>query len=184
LYEASRECGWLRRVINHIQSSCGIHSIESPTIIYEDNAACVAQMQQGYIKSNVTKHISPKLFYPHQLIAPNRGLQGTCPLHVLFMVSGVTPRRNRRRMVCMAPRDVALARSHVCFLWCMGEGSHPIRRFSLPLFKDMYNTYVLSNKDYTWFSFSLSPVYFHQFTLTKFTNKYVKVGTIRRAAPV
>jgi hypothetical protein len=42
LYEASRECVWLRRVINHIQSSCGIHSIESPTIIYEDNAACVA----------------------------------------------------------------------------------------------------------------------------------------------
>jgi hypothetical protein len=35
--------------------------------VYEDNAACVAQMQQGYIKSNVTKHISPKLFYPHQL---------------------------------------------------------------------------------------------------------------------
>jgi hypothetical protein len=67
LYEASRECVWLRRVINHIQSSCGIHSIESPTIIYEDNAACVAQMQQGYIKSNVTKHISPKLFCPHQL---------------------------------------------------------------------------------------------------------------------
>ena len=42
----------------------------------------------------------------------------------------------------------------------------------------------MSNKDYTWFSFSFSPVYFHQFTLTKFTNKYVKVGTIRRAAPV
>src|SRR5688572_14989052 len=57
LYEASRECVWLRRVINHIQSSCGIHPIESPTIIYEDNAACVAQMQQGYIKSNVTKHL-------------------------------------------------------------------------------------------------------------------------------
>jgi hypothetical protein len=65
LYEASRECVWLRRVINHIQSSCGIQPIELPTIIYEDNAACVAQMQQGYIKSDATKHISPKLFYPH-----------------------------------------------------------------------------------------------------------------------
>jgi hypothetical protein len=54
-------------VIDHIQSSCGIHSIESLTIIYDDNVACVAQMQQGYIKSNVTKHISPKLLYPHQL---------------------------------------------------------------------------------------------------------------------
>ena len=67
LFEASRECVWLHRMINHIQQSCGIGSIESPTIIYEDNAACVAQMQTGYIKSNITKHISPKWFFPHEL---------------------------------------------------------------------------------------------------------------------
>jgi len=36
--------------------------MESPTIIYEDNAACVTQMQIAYIKSNITKHIAPKLF--------------------------------------------------------------------------------------------------------------------------
>ena len=65
LYEASRECVWLRRMINHIQQSCGIGSMESPTIIYEDNTACVAQMDMGYIKSNITKHIAHKLFYPH-----------------------------------------------------------------------------------------------------------------------
>jgi hypothetical protein len=67
LFEASRECVWLRRMINHIEQSCGIDSSESPTIIYEDNAACIAQMQTGYIKSNITKHMAPKLFYPHQL---------------------------------------------------------------------------------------------------------------------
>jgi hypothetical protein len=67
LYEAARECAWLRRVINHVQSSCGIEPIGSPAIIYEDNDACVAQMQPGYVKSIVTKHITPKLFYPHQL---------------------------------------------------------------------------------------------------------------------
>jgi hypothetical protein len=33
LYEASRECGWLRRVIDHIQTSCGMGALESPTII-------------------------------------------------------------------------------------------------------------------------------------------------------
>jgi hypothetical protein len=54
-------------VINHIQSSFGIYSIESPTIIYKDKTTCFALMQQGYIKSNVTKQISPKLFYPYQL---------------------------------------------------------------------------------------------------------------------
>ncbi|KAK8455217.1 hypothetical protein SEVIR_4G106850v4 [Setaria viridis] len=67
LYEASRECVWLRRMINHIEQSCGIGPIESPTIIYKDNAACVTQMKTSYIKSNITKHIAPKLFYPHEL---------------------------------------------------------------------------------------------------------------------
>jgi hypothetical protein len=48
---------------------CGIEPIESPTIIYEDNVTCITQMQSGYVKSNVTKHIIPKLFYPHELQA-------------------------------------------------------------------------------------------------------------------
>jgi hypothetical protein len=64
LYEASHECVWLRRMINHIERSCGLGSLESPTIIYEDNASCISQMQTGYIKSNITKHIARKLFYP------------------------------------------------------------------------------------------------------------------------
>jgi len=67
LFEASCECVWLRQMINHIEKSCGIDSVESPTIIYEDNAACITQMQKCYIKSNITKHIAPKLFYPHEL---------------------------------------------------------------------------------------------------------------------
>jgi hypothetical protein len=54
-------------MIDHIHISCGIGVIGSPTIIYEDNAACVAQMQMGYVKTNYMKHTSPKLFYPHQL---------------------------------------------------------------------------------------------------------------------
>jgi hypothetical protein len=54
-------------MIDHIQISCGIGAIGSPTTIYEDNAACVAQMQTRYVNTNYIKHISPKLFYPHQL---------------------------------------------------------------------------------------------------------------------
>jgi hypothetical protein len=53
-------------VINHIQVLCGIEPIRSPTIIYEDNAACIAQMQSSYVKINITKHITHKLFYPHE----------------------------------------------------------------------------------------------------------------------
>ena len=49
------------------EKSCGYNTANTPTIIYEDNAACVAQMETGYIKSNMTKHICPKYFYPREL---------------------------------------------------------------------------------------------------------------------
>jgi hypothetical protein len=52
---------------NHIHISCVIGENESSTIIYEDNTACVAQMQAWYMKTNYTKYISLKLFYSHQL---------------------------------------------------------------------------------------------------------------------
>jgi hypothetical protein len=54
-------------VINHIKVSYGFEPIGSPTIIYEDNIACIAQMQSGFVKSNVTRYIISKLFYPHEL---------------------------------------------------------------------------------------------------------------------
>ena len=52
---------------SHVLNTCGITIAPSPTIIYEDNKACIAQIQSGYIKSNVTKHISPKFFSTHEL---------------------------------------------------------------------------------------------------------------------
>jgi hypothetical protein len=67
LYEASWECVWIHKMMNFVQGSSGIGSLESPNIIYKDNAACIVQMQTAYIKRNITKHISPKLFYPHEL---------------------------------------------------------------------------------------------------------------------
>jgi hypothetical protein len=68
IHEASRECVWLRSVIQHIQEKCGLSSIKgSPTILYKDNAACITQIRGGYIKGDRTKHISPKFFYTHEL---------------------------------------------------------------------------------------------------------------------
>ena len=68
LYEASRECVWLRPVVQHIRGSCGIAINDiSPIVFYEDNAACVTQMSNGYVKESLTKHIAPKFFYPHEL---------------------------------------------------------------------------------------------------------------------
>ncbi|GKC99842.1 copia protein [Tanacetum coccineum] len=73
LHEASRECAWLRSMTQLIASSCGLNIKKSPTIIHEDNAACVAQMKEGYIKSDRTKHIPPRYFaYTQDLIKDNQ----------------------------------------------------------------------------------------------------------------
>ncbi|XP_031116482.1 secreted RxLR effector protein 161-like [Ipomoea triloba] len=52
---------------NHVEL-IAIHeaSRESATI-YEDNAACIAQLKEGYIKGDRIKHISPKFFFTHDL---------------------------------------------------------------------------------------------------------------------
>jgi hypothetical protein len=48
-------------MLHHNQKLYGFGTINTPTIIHEDNATCVAQMEIGYIKSDdMTKHISPK----------------------------------------------------------------------------------------------------------------------------
>ncbi|XP_035845769.1 uncharacterized protein LOC118492095 [Helianthus annuus] len=55
-------------MINHIQEACRLEQIKKdPTIIYEDNAACIAQIKDGYIKGDRTKHISPKFFSTYDL---------------------------------------------------------------------------------------------------------------------
>jgi hypothetical protein len=42
-------------------------SQRNPTVIYKDNTACIAQIKEGYIKCDKTKHISPKFFSTHDL---------------------------------------------------------------------------------------------------------------------
>ncbi|KAL0415671.1 UNVERIFIED_CONTAM: hypothetical protein Slati_3399000 [Sesamum latifolium] len=55
-------------MIQNIRETCGL-SIEKiiPTILYEDNAAFIAQLKEGYIKGDRTKYISPKFFFTHDL---------------------------------------------------------------------------------------------------------------------
>jgi hypothetical protein len=67
LHEASRECIWLRSLISNIREPSGYSSITEPTIIYEDNAACIDQIKSGFIKGDRTKHISPKFFFTSAL---------------------------------------------------------------------------------------------------------------------
>ena len=47
---------------HHIQELSGIVNKKEPTKIFEDNSACVAQLKEGYIKSDKRNHISPRFF--------------------------------------------------------------------------------------------------------------------------
>ena len=67
IHEASRECVWLRSMIHFIREKCGLECDKVPTTLYEDNAACIAQLKGGFIKGDRTKHISQKLLYTHEL---------------------------------------------------------------------------------------------------------------------
>ena len=66
IHEASRECIWLRLMIQHIQESYGLLFIkDNPITLFEDNVAYIAQIKGDYIKGDRTKHIFPKFFYTH-----------------------------------------------------------------------------------------------------------------------
>ncbi|GJU28213.1 retrovirus-related pol polyprotein from transposon TNT 1-94 [Tanacetum coccineum] len=68
IHEASRECVWLRNATQHIRRSCGISlENEAPTVLYEDNAACLTQLKECYIKGDKTKRILPKFFFTHDI---------------------------------------------------------------------------------------------------------------------
>jgi hypothetical protein len=61
-HEATREAIWLRNVHILTTDQCGLSIAPKPTILFEDNAAVVAQVGAGFIKSNRTKHIEPQIF--------------------------------------------------------------------------------------------------------------------------
>lgn len=67
LYEATREAVWLRSLINHIFECTGFTKLQRPTVLFEDNASCIEQIQSGFIKGDKTKHISPKFFFTSEL---------------------------------------------------------------------------------------------------------------------
>ena len=54
-------------MIHHIQETCFSFKKNLPIVLFEDITACIAQIKGGYVKGDRTKHISPKLFYTHDL---------------------------------------------------------------------------------------------------------------------
>jgi hypothetical protein len=66
LSEASRECIWLRRIMDYINVQCGLPVLTKPIVLFKDNFACVEQVSKGFIKGDQIKHISPKFFFIHE----------------------------------------------------------------------------------------------------------------------
>lgn len=63
MHETSRWYVWLKLLTQHIQKIYGLTLEEKIiTILYEKNAACIAQLKGGYIKEDRTKHISLNFF--------------------------------------------------------------------------------------------------------------------------
>ena len=51
----------------HVRADCRMAECKKPIVMYEDNASCIAQIKDGYIKGDRTKHILPKFFFTHEL---------------------------------------------------------------------------------------------------------------------
>ena len=46
IHKTSRECVWLRSMIQYIQETCGLPSIRgNATVLHENNVACIAQIK-------------------------------------------------------------------------------------------------------------------------------------------
>ena len=61
-HEATRELVWMRVVDKLIMQQSGLGYDPKPTILYEDNATCVNQLDTGFIKADRIKHIDPQIF--------------------------------------------------------------------------------------------------------------------------
>ena len=55
-----------------IREQCGLNQDNKTTVIYEDNATYVVQVEEGFIKSGRVKHIPPQLFEFTQELIQNK----------------------------------------------------------------------------------------------------------------
>ena len=63
LFDTTKEAVWLRNMSKSLKQLANLDIDEKPMQIYEDNDACRHQMSEGFIKSENTKHLTPKIFY-------------------------------------------------------------------------------------------------------------------------
>lgn len=61
-HEATQEAVWLPNMHKIIMEQCGLAHDNKPSVIFEDNVACIAQVGAGFIKIDWVKHICPHIF--------------------------------------------------------------------------------------------------------------------------
>ena len=74
--KAAREAAWLRTMQGYLVKQCKLGDQFKSTVIFKDNAACINQMNMGFIKADRVKHISPHIFgFTQDLIESNQKLR-------------------------------------------------------------------------------------------------------------
>ena len=104
-HEAAREAVWLRNMNELIKKQCGLDQDNKPIIIFEDNAACVAQVSEGFIKSDRVKHIPPQLFGFTQELIQNKKIEVRkveSSQNVADMLTKALPAYTHKRLVHQA----------------------------------------------------------------------------------
>lgn len=69
-HETSWEVVWLRTMQGILTKQCNLDQHVKPTVIFEDDAACVNQINTGFIKTDKVKHINPHPKLPMIRICP------------------------------------------------------------------------------------------------------------------
>jgi hypothetical protein len=69
LYEGTRVAVWLRWVMSFIGSTTRLLKETQLIPLLEDNEACIAQIQKGFVRSNSAKHVDPR--YYHWIVQEN-----------------------------------------------------------------------------------------------------------------
>lgn len=114
LYEACRECLWLRNVIAHIHTTTGKSSPSNPTIIYEDNQPCIDQLKTGYIKGERTKHIAPKFFFTKEQLGNDIEIEWTPSNKNLadLLTKSLPPNTHRELTHSIGIRSLSVLQEH------------------------------------------------------------------------
>ncbi|KAL3675653.1 hypothetical protein R1sor_025601 [Riccia sorocarpa] len=101
LYEATRECVWIRRFTKQLYGELQLSQDEQPTPIFEDNAACRVQVKTRYIRSDTNKHLNPKFYFTSELDGKEINVESIASCdNVADLLTKILPRIQHQKLCC------------------------------------------------------------------------------------